>query len=84
MRLLTKGILLKVENIYEKEVIDGKKQDVYQGFKPEGVVVLSSVEGVKKGETVQVNPYGGSEIQSLSTKKNRFLVIEERDLLIAL
>lgn len=84
MRLLTRGVLLKAENIYEKEVIDGKKQDVYQGFKPEGKVVLSNVEGIKKGETIQVNPYGGSEVQSLSTKKNRFLVIEERDLLISL
>ena len=37
MRLLTKGILLKVENIYEKEVIDGKKQDDYKGIKKEGV-----------------------------------------------
>lgn len=84
MRLLTRGVLLKAENIYEKEVIDGKKQDVYQGFKPEGKVVLSNVEGIKKGETIQVNPYGGSEVQSLGTKKNRFLVIEERDLLISL
>lgn len=84
MKLLTPGVLLQVENIYEKEKIDGKSTDVYKGFKPEGKVVLSNVAGVIKGDTIQVNPYGGSEIQALSTKKYRFLVIEERDLLIKL
>lgn len=84
MKLLTAGVLLQVRNIYKKEVIEGKKQQVYKGFEPEGKVVLSSVENVKKGDIIQVNPYGGSEIQSLGNKKYRFLVIEERDLLICL
>lgn len=82
MRLLTKGVLLQVENIYEKEKIDGKIVDVYKGFKPEGKVILSTVESVKKGDEIQVNPYGGSEIKTLSSKKHRLLVIEERDLLL--
>lgn len=84
MKLITKGILLQVENVYEKETVDGKKQDVYKGFKPQGKVILSNIDSVKKGDTVQVNPYGGSEIETLGTKKNRFLVIEERDCLITL
>ena len=84
MKLLTKGVLLQVENKYEKEIIDGKKQEVFKGFEPQGKVVLSTVDTVKKGDSIQVNPYGGSEIQSLGTKKHRFLVIEERDLLISL
>lgn len=84
MELLTKGVLLQVENIYEKEEVDGKKQDVYKGFHPEGKVVLSTVEGVKKGDRIQVNPYGGSEVGTIGTKKHRFLVIEERDLLVKL
>jgi hypothetical protein len=84
MQLLTKGVLLQVENVYEKEIVEGKKVDTYKGFKPEGKVVLSNVEGVKKGDIIQVNPYGGSEIGTLGTKKHRFLVVEERDLLIKL
>lgn len=84
MKLITKGVLLKVENIYAKETVDGKKQDVYKGFYPYGTVVLSNVDGVKKGDTIQVNPYGGSEIESLGNKKFRFLIIEERDMLIVL
>lgn len=84
MKLLTKGVLLQVENIYEKEKIDGKTQEVYKGFEPIGKVILSNVEGVKKGDQIQVNPYGGSEIKTLGSKKHRLLVIEERDLLICL
>lgn len=84
MKLLTNGVLLKVENIYTKEIVEGKKQEVYKGFYPYGTVVLSTVDGVEKGDKIQVNPYGGSEIQSLGNKKFRFLVIEERDLLISL
>ena len=84
MKLVCIGVLLQVENIYEKETVEGKKQEVYKGFKPQGKVILSNVEGVKKGDTIQVNPYGGSEIQTLGNKKHRFLVIEERDLLICL
>lgn len=82
MKLLTRGVLLKVENIYAKEKVEGKTQEIYKGFEPKGTVVLSTVEGIKKGDEIQVNPYGGSEIQSLGNKKFRFLVIEERDLLI--
>lgn len=84
MKLLNPSVLLQVKNIYAKEVIDGKKQEVYKGFASEGKVVLSNADGVKKGDIIQVNPYGGSEIQSLGNKKYRFLVIEERDLLICL
>jgi len=82
MRLLTKGVLLQLENHYETELVDGKKTEVFKGFPSEGKVVLSTVEGLKKGDFIQVNPYGGSEVPRLATKKYRFMVIEERDLLI--
>ena len=82
MKLLTKGVLLQLENQYETEVIDGKKTEVFKGFGSEGKVILSTVEGLKKGDFIQVNPYGGSEVPSLGTKKHRLMVIEERDLLL--
>lgn len=84
MKLLNKGVLLQVENIYEKEVVDGKKQEVYKGFKDEGKVIVSNHEGIKKGDIIVCNPYGGSEVKSLGSKKHRLLFIESRDLLVKL
>jgi len=48
------------------------------------VVFYSNTNGLEKGDRVLVNPWGGSEIESLQTKKNRFLVIEQRDILVKL
>ena len=86
MQVINKGIIFKTECIYEKEVVEpGKKAvEVYKGFKNEGTVVDSNMEEVKKGDTVQVNPWGGSEVTSLATKKHKFLVIEARDVLVKL
>lgn len=84
MEVINPGIVFKTECIYEKEIVDGKKIDVYKGFKNEGVAVVSNIPRLKKGSRVLVNPWGGSEIPSLSTKKHRFLVIEERDILLKL
>jgi co-chaperonin GroES (HSP10) len=84
MEVVNSGIVFKAECHYEKEEVAGKKQDVYKGFSNEGVVFVSNVEGLKKGDKVMVNPWGGSEINSLATKKNKFLVIEKRDILVKL
>jgi len=87
MQVINPGIVLKVDCIYAKELAtpeSKKKEDVYKGFSPEGVVVNSSLEALKKGDKVLVSPWGGSEIASLATKKNKFLVIEERDILVKL
>lgn len=78
------GIVFKTECHYEKEVIEGKKQDVYKGFSNEGVVYYSNIANLEKGDRVQVNPWGGAEISSLATKKHKFLVIERRDILVKL
>lgn len=84
------GIVFKATCHYEmEEVLDSKtnrlkKQETYKGFGNEGTVHYSNVEGLKKGDTVLVNPWGGSEIASLATKKNKFLVIEKRDILVKL
>jgi co-chaperonin GroES (HSP10) len=86
MEVINEGIVFRTECIYAKEVIEeGKKPvEVYKGFKNEGIVVSSSVENLKKGDKVLVNPWGGSEIASLGTKKHKFLVIEKRDILVKL
>jgi len=84
MEMVIPGIVFKATCHYEKEEVNGKKQEVYKGFSNEGTVFYSNVDGLKKGDTVLVNPWGGSEIASLSTKKNKFLVIEKRDILVKL
>jgi len=84
MEMVIPGIVFKAECHYAKEVVDGKKQEVYRGFSNEGVVFYSNTNGLEKGDRVLVNPWGGSEIESLQTKKNRFLVIEQRDILVKL
>ncbi len=86
MDMINPGIVFKATCVYEKEVVEpGKKPvEVYKGFLNEGTVFYSNIEALKKGDTVIVNPWGGSEISSLTTKKNRFLVIESRDILVKL
>jgi len=84
MEMVIPGIVFKADCYYEKEDVNGKKQDVYKGFSNEGVVFYSNVAALKKGDSVLVSPWGGAEIASLSTKKNRFLVIEQRDILVKL
>lgn len=84
MDMVNPGIVFKTECHYEKEEVNGKKQDVYKGFSNEGTVFFSNLNGIEKGDKVLVNPWGGSEIASMSTKKNKFLVIESRDVLVKL
>lgn len=89
MEMINPGIVFKATCVYEMETaLDEKgkprKEEVYKGFSNEGTVFYSNVEGLKKGDSVMVNPWGGSEIASLATKKNRFLVIESRDILVKL
>lgn len=84
MHMVIPGILFKTECRYEKQVVNGKKEDVFQGFSNEGEVVFSNVEGLKKGDRVLVNPWGGAEVGSMSTKKHKFIIIEQRDVLLRL
>ena len=68
-------ILVRAENIYEKE--DGK--EMWKGVKPSGKVIVSNVEEVKKGDTVYFTPFSGVEIADMSDKKYRVLVLDIED-----
>lgn len=46
----------------------------------EAKVLDSSLDGVKKGDTVFFNPYGAVSIDSKKTKKHMFLVVDEEDI----
>lgn len=90
MDMVIPGIVFKADCHYEtEEILDQKtnrmkKQEIYKGFSNEGVVFFSNVDKLKKGDKVLVMPWGGQEIASLATKKNKYLVIEQRDILVKL
>lgn len=76
MRVLGNRALVKAENIFEKEA--GK--EVWKGIKPKGKVLISNVEGLKKGDDVYFTPFSGVEIAELSDKKYRALVVDAEDI----
>lgn len=63
--------------LVEVELPDGTKR---QEPNPEGQVVSSNNPELKKGTTVYFNHFGSISIESLRTKKNIVLVIDEDDI----
>lgn len=71
MNVVGNRVLLKVAII-----MNGDQQAPSQ----EGKVIDSRMDGIKKGDTVFYNPYGAVSINSLTTKKHLFLVVDGEDI----
>lgn len=80
MKVLGNRVLLKVEKIYTKDEEGNEKMDISR----EGKVVQSGNEEIKKGDTVYYLPFGGVQIDSLSTKKHMVLCVDADDVFMVL
>jgi len=86
-------VMIQFTNIYEKEEVvneKGKKvkQEVYKDFSREGKVLAKGVgefsDAIKKGSIVYAMPFGGVEIEKLSSKKYRVVVVPSSDVYLAI
>lgn len=91
-QVLGDRVLVQFTNIYAvEEEMDGKKlvkKEVYKDFSREGKI-LATGEGefadkLKKGMLVYAMPFGGVEIEKLSSKKHRVVCIPAEDVYLAL
>ena len=80
MQVLGNRVLLKVEKLYTKDDEGNEKMDISR----EAKVVNSNVEEIQKGDTVYYLPYGGVEVDKMSTKKFMFLCVDADDVFMVL
>lgn len=88
--------LIQFTNIYETETVadnSGKnikmvKREVYKDFSREGKILAVGTgefsEHLKKGMTVYAMPFGGVEVEKLSSKKYRVVCIPSEDVYLSL
>lgn len=69
-------VILKVEKLIKKNPDGQEVTDISR----EGKVVESADPEFKKGMVVYYNPYGGIEMEYLTTKKHIVLIIDSDDI----
>lgn len=91
-KVLGDRCLIQFTNIYEKEEVwDGKKmvkKEVYKDFSREGKILQLGTgefsDNLKKGMTVYAMPFGGVEVEKLSSKKFRVVCIPSEDVYLSI
>jgi len=92
-QVLGDRVMIQFTNIYEKEgYVDEKgrkkEREVYKDFTREGKVLSVGIgefsDAIKVGSTVYAMPFGGVEIEKLSSKKYRVVVVPSSDVYLAL
>lgn len=86
-------VMIQFTNIYEKEdYVNEKgrpaKREVYKDFTREGKVLAKGAgefsDAIKVGSMVYAMPFGGVEIEKLSNKKHRVVVVPSSDVYLSL
>lgn len=92
-KVLGDRVLLQFTNIYEIEEYKTEtgrkaKREVYKDFTREAKVLAKGSgefsDNIIVGETVYAMPFGGVEIENLSSKKYRVVVIPASDVYLSL
>lgn len=87
-KVLGDRVMVQFENIYEVEEYKNEKgrkakREVYKDFSREGKIMSKGTgefsDAIKVGSRVYAMPFGGVEIESLSNKKHRVVVIPSSD-----
>ena len=73
---LGKRVILKVDLIVVEQPDGSKREEP----KPEGKVFQSNCPDIKKGSIVYFNYFGAISIETMKTKKNITLVVDEDDI----